>query len=206
MLFSKTVTLVLWVKALNGYFHLSVTPVRTDSLVKLILGKRQNVIFLLWRNICLFLVLELEDLSTLIAQIWAQWWFISPINYKEIRNNTNHGQKCQKKKWAQLWAVFGEFFISETFTGSSLSNIHLFETESVTEPNAWTWPFRIKLYRRVKPSIPFWEKQTECTTFLKKVLLKWPIPILLWLARPNWTLFLTWLMWCTQKPCIIVDF
>lgn len=70
MLFAKTITLVLtWDKGLNG--NLSVTPVRTDSLVKLILGKRQNVIFLLWRNICLFLVLELEGLShSLLLKYW----------------------------------------------------------------------------------------------------------------------------------------
>ncbi len=153
----------------------------------------------------LVFVLELEGLSHSLLLKYVRNDDLSLLLLtKRFRNNTIMAKKCQKKKWAQLWAVFGEFFISETVTGSSLSNIHLFETESVTEPNAWTWPFRIKVYWRVKPSVPFWEKRTACTTF--NSLKVWPLPILLWLARPNWTLFLKWLMWCTQKRCIIVDF
>lgn len=202
MLFAKTITLVLtWDKGLNG--NLSVTPVRTDSLVKLILGKRQNVIFLR-RNICLFLVLELEglshslllkygrndDLSLLLITKRLEIIQIMAKNVRK-RNELSFGLFLENFSFLkQLLGVLYQIFIclKQNLLQSQMHERGPSESKSI-DVSSLLLPF---------------ERNGQHAQLL--TVLVWPLPILLWLARPNWTLFLKWLMWCTQKRCIIVDF
>lgn len=73
-------------------------------------------------------ILGLKVYLTIITQKWCQ------------------ARRVSEKEMSSALCCFGEFFfISETVTGSSLSSIHLFEAECVTEPNARMWPFLLCL-------------------------------------------------------------